>query len=72
MTLYGVFGTVDCPGNGDSHEYFYGVFSTKDKADQIIDNLNSRPWFHQDGEELSIEEVEVDKPTEMYDAMMME
>lgn len=72
MTLYAVMGTVDCPGGADCHEYFYGVFSTKKKANRIIDDLKSKPWFGQDEEELSVEEITLNKPTGMYDVMMME
>lgn len=44
MTLYGVVGTVN------ESEWFYGVFSTLEKANQIKEELESKPWFGQDDE----------------------
>lgn len=67
MKLYLVFG--DHEGlYGEEFRYFYGCFSTKEKADVIRKNLEESP--NGDGKELFlVEEYTLNDPTELYHFM---
>lgn len=68
MTLYAVFGVFD-DGETD-FDYFYGVFSSKEKAKEIIKNLKTVECFSQDDERLEIRKITVDEPTDLYNWML--
>lgn len=67
MTIYMVRGYHY--NHGDiSFIFLYGIFFTKERAQEIVKDLESR---HNDSidEEIVIEMVELDKPTDVYYAM---
>lgn len=56
---------------GGEFRYFYGVYSTLDRATEIKLNLESYR-IETETEEFVIEEVTLDEPTELYKFMTMQ
>lgn len=73
MKVYLVEGNTDMemtPGNFVETSWVYGIFSSKEKADEIASKLKKNVSEHDESEEVTISEMEVDKPTEVYHFMM--
>ena len=69
MKIYVVHGISDMevnPGNFVEVTYFYGVFSSQVKADEIANNLRGNIAKNKSREEIIVEELTLDEPTEWY------
>lgn len=73
MKVYLVQGNTDMevnPGNFVESSWIYGVFSSKEKADEIASELKKNISEHNEQEEVTITEMQVDEPTDDYHFMM--
>ncbi len=73
MKLYLLFGLRkdDTIFDGDDFKYFYGCFSSEEKANVIRKNLEENP-YGDDEERFEIEEYVLDEPADLYYFMMEE
>lgn len=74
MKIYLVSGLYMGDGEDFSTEaasYCYGIFSSKEKAEEICADIKTNMSEHNENNEVvSVNKFELDRPTEWYDFMM--
>ena len=73
MTLYLVEGSTDLEisaGHFVEQSWIYGVFSSKERADEIANNLKNNISKHNEQEKIMVTDIKIDEPTLMYKFMM--
>lgn len=69
MKLYLMFGIVE--KDGEEFKYFYGVFSSEEKANEIKKSLEENP-NGDENESFAVEEHVLDEPDELYYFMLQD
>lgn len=73
MKLYLVNGLSDMEvttGNFVEVSYFYGAFSSQERADKIANDLRNNFKEHNEEQEITVDEVTVDEPNDDYHFFM--
>lgn len=73
MKVYLVEGNIDMEvtqGNFVETSWVYGIFSSKEKADEIASILRKNISEHNKQEEVAITEMKIDEPTDIYYFLM--